>query len=64
MGLEGLEPSPKNAESTGKTNDAGRDYATNPSTSVDPDLRMVLEAWPHLSDPIRKAILALIGTDE
>jgi hypothetical protein len=27
----------------------------------DPDLARVIEAWPTLPDPIRRAMLALIG---
>jgi hypothetical protein len=33
--------------------------APNPA-EIDPDLARVLAAWPDLSDPIRRAVLALI----
>src|SRR5262249_27628616 len=29
---------------------------------VDPDLRRVLDAWPSLSEPIRRAVLALVDS--
>jgi hypothetical protein len=29
---------------------------------TDPDLARVLAAWPELSEPIRRAILALVGS--
>jgi len=27
-----------------------------------PDLELVVKAWPDLPDPIRRAVLALVGT--
>jgi len=33
-----------------------------PCTLVDPDLAVVIEAWPVLTDHIRRAILALVET--
>lgn len=32
------------------------------SAVVDPDLARINAAWPSLSDPIRRAMLALIGS--
>ena len=29
---------------------------------ADPDLARVVEAWPDLPEPLRRAVLALIGT--
>jgi hypothetical protein len=63
VGLEGLDP-PPNAATKGKTNDVGGDFATYPSASTDPGLGMVLEARPGLSEAVRKAIMALIGTGQ
>jgi hypothetical protein len=58
MGDIGLE-SP--ADSTGKTKklkvDGAQSRAHKP---MDPDLAKVVKAWPKLSKPIRRAILALI----
>jgi hypothetical protein len=31
------------------------------SQTVDPDLAKVIAAWPSLSEPIKRAMLALIG---
>jgi carbon storage regulator CsrA len=39
----------------------GIDAPEKTSVVRDPDLIRVLEAWPALSDPIRRALLALIG---
>jgi hypothetical protein len=33
-----------------------------PGTPPDPDLARVVEAWPTLAEPIRRAVLALIGS--
>ena len=32
----------------------------NNSTATDPDLAKVVEAWPRLPEPIKRAILAMI----
>jgi hypothetical protein len=29
---------------------------------MDPDLQRLIDAWPALPEPIRRAVLALIGT--
>jgi hypothetical protein len=34
----------------------------DPPAPLDPDLARVVDAWPHLPEPIRRAMLALIGT--
>ena len=34
------------------------------ATEKYPELALVIEAWPFLSDPIRKAILALSGIEK
>jgi hypothetical protein len=31
-------------------------------TPIDPDLAAILDAWPTLPEPIRRAMLALVGT--
>jgi hypothetical protein len=28
----------------------------------DPHLRTIIEAWPHLPQPVRRALLALVGS--
>jgi hypothetical protein len=37
------------------------DFDTTSPSLVDPDLARIIEAWPQLPDPIRRAVLALIG---
>jgi hypothetical protein len=72
LGVTGLEHPP---ESPGKTafsesRDAESDAPRAPepvaddlpATTGDPDLRRVVEAWPTLSEAIRRAVMALIGT--
>lgn len=61
MSLEGLEPYPKNALSTGKNDDAGGVTTTDPTTSTDPDLLMVLEAWGSLPEAVRVGIIAMVN---
>jgi hypothetical protein len=34
----------------------------DPPPPIDADLAQILDAWPHLPEPIRRAMLALIGT--
>jgi len=34
------------------------------SGAVDPDLARILEAWPNLPEPIRRAMLALVNSVE
>ena len=38
--------------------------STPDSVSTDPDLARVIKAWATLPDPIRRAVLALVGTAE
>jgi hypothetical protein len=32
------------------------------TASLDPDLTRILDAWPTLPDPIRRAVMALVET--
>jgi hypothetical protein len=41
-----------------ETNDAQSDA---PSPIIDPNLAKIVAAWPSLREPIRRAMLALIG---
>lgn len=48
---------------TGGANSGARSAPTGPeSTPVDPDLQRLVNAWPTLPEPIRAAVLALVGT--
>jgi len=51
---------PKTADCLGNTlSDAPISAPISPAC---PDLRKVIEAWPELSEPLRRAILAIAGT--
>ena len=69
----GLEPTTyalrKNCSPT-TTPDSASIYATDSTsgaatgavTPTDPELARVVEAWPTLPEPLRRAVLALVGT--
>ena len=63
MGVEGLEPSAKPPTKLqplpGRGAKAGA-LATTPPP-LDPELAALVVAWPTLPDPIRRAVLALVG---
>jgi hypothetical protein len=46
---------------TGNPSDRAESLAEIPFVA-DADLRRVIDAWPRLSDPIRRAVLALVGS--
>jgi hypothetical protein len=50
-------PSPASDAESGALHD---DFGELPPT--DPDLARVVEAWPTLPDPIRRAMMALLGS--
>jgi hypothetical protein len=52
----GLEPT---RENTGKTQVEQADSA--PNSALPADLQRVIDAWPILPEPTRRAVLALIG---
>jgi len=66
MGATGLEPSDGSSDSEAVSDElaegggAESGAVVGERVSADPDLRALVEAWPHLSAPIRAAVLALI----
>jgi hypothetical protein len=56
MGIEPAGESPRNPEIPEQ---AGAE--TGAPAAIAPDLAAVIAAWPTLPDPIRRALLALIG---
>ena len=71
MGRGGLELPPETptdshhlrtggAESGATRRDAASESA--PAVSADPDLARVVEAWPSLPEPIRRAVISLVNS--
>jgi hypothetical protein len=65
--VKGVEPeeNPHNSRKIPQVSAAGGVEASLPRSvpmPVDADLQSVVEAWPALAEPIRAAILALVGT--
>ena len=58
MSRPGLERTTKMAEKQGVMPERGTESGTLPD---DPELADVVKAWPTLPEPIRRAVLALIG---
>ncbi len=48
-------------ETAGKSQDSGAKTAPPPAPT-DPDLSLVIDAWPELSDAIKAALLAIVKT--
>jgi hypothetical protein len=67
LGAEGFEPvsvTPNHTNSLPKSGSEGAAYSGAFSTAnpqIDPDLAKIIEAWRTLPEPIRRAMLALIG---
>ena len=61
MGAAGFEPL---RDSPGKStvSDSGGSNSGNTRSDSDPDLAAVVRAWGTLPEPIRRAVLALVGT--
>lgn len=60
MTPRGFEHSPQNIEKTQKKQ--GGNVKSNARPDALPaDLASVVAAWPHLPEPIKRAILALLG---
>ena len=56
---------PGNAEKTAISENGAAECAAVPldaanEVEIDPELRLLIEAWPMLSAPVRRAILALL----
>jgi hypothetical protein len=58
--LNTTERNPLPANTSDDSNRAGDRALTKPAPETDPDLTRVMDAWPGLPEPIRRAILALV----
>ena len=71
MAKVGHEPTSLSAQILSKSTDSLHYMAQNPAQLLtkpveivlDPELARVLAAWPDLPDPIRRAVLALVGSE-
>jgi hypothetical protein len=63
MGGTGLE---NTADSSGKTpiSETGGAESGAVSAELPPDLAKIVAAWPNLPEPIRRAMLALVGAND
>ena len=58
MGAEGLEASGQNAGQTAVSDSSGPT-----SGPIGPELHIVIQAWPHLSEAARRGILGTIRSE-